>query len=137
MTTKQPPRKKRTSAAKRQPRRAGNWKIVSANGIKKLELRHRLRMTRKPFCRLLDVSERTLADVEAEKRTADKFKRNYTKIRRLVEALSEIIDTDYLGEWLETPNEAFDGLKPIEVVERGEEDRLWEMYFRLSSGMPG
>jgi hypothetical protein len=30
----------------------------------------------------------------------------------------------------------FAGLKPLEVLERGEIDRLWEMYYRLRSGMP-
>jgi hypothetical protein len=28
-------------------------------------------------------------------------------------------------------------LKPIEVIERGEIDRLWEMVYRLRSGIPG
>lgn len=56
---------------------------------------------------------------------------------RLCEALSEVVDPDALGSWFKTPNEAFDGLKPIEVIERGEIDRLWEMVFRLRSGMPG
>jgi hypothetical protein len=42
-----------------------------------------------------------------------------------------------LGAWFVTPNEAFGELKPIEMVERGEIDRLWDMVFRLRSGMPG
>lgn len=36
-----------------------------------------------------------------------------------------------------TPNDAFDGLKPLETIERGEIDRLWDMAYRLRSGMPG
>ena len=61
----------------------------------------------------------------------------YKKLYRLCEALSEVADFDSLGVWFRTPNDAFDGLKPIEVIERGEIDRLWEMVFRLRSGMPG
>ena len=38
--------------------------------------------------------------------------------------------------WLNSPNRAFDGLKPIEVIERGEIDRLWDMIFYLESGIP-
>jgi hypothetical protein len=56
---------------------------------------------------------------------------------RLYETLIELVDPDSLGGWFMTPNGAFDGLKPIEVIERGEIDRLWEMAFRLRSGMPG
>ena len=38
-------------------------------------------------------------------------------------------------EWLRTPNAAFGGLKPLEVIERGETDRLWRMLFYLESGV--
>jgi len=31
---------------------------------------------------------------------------------------------DYVATWLESPNPAFGGLKPLEVVERGEIDRI-------------
>ncbi|MBX3419653.1 MAG: hypothetical protein KF851_18815 [Pirellulaceae bacterium] len=60
----------------------------------------------------------------------------FHELFRLVEALSEVVDPDSLGSWFDTPNEGFQGLKPIEVVERGEIDRLWEMVFRLRSGIP-
>ena len=36
---------------------------------------------------------------------------------------------------LEAPNPAFGGLKPLEVIERGEIDRLWNMIFYLESGV--
>jgi hypothetical protein len=51
--------------------------------------------------------------------------------------LAEVVEPKSLGTWFVTPNEAFDGLKPVEVIERGEIDRLREMAFRLRSGMPG
>ena len=38
--------------------------------------------------------------------------------------------------WLKQANDAFDGLKPIEVIERGEIDRIWSMIFQLRSGNP-
>ena len=55
---------------------------------------------------------------------------------RLQDALSGVMHADYVGEWLTTPNDAFGGLKPIEVIERGEVDRLWRMIYQLESGMP-
>ena len=56
---------------------------------------------------------------------------------RLFRVLSEVVEPESLGDWFVTPNEAFKGFKPIEIIERGEIDHLWEMVYRLRSGMPG
>ena len=103
----------------------------------KLELRDRLAMPRQMFGRLVNVSERTIAKVESSSNQADKLKRPYNEVFCLLEALSDVVDRDSLGIWFQTPNEAFDGLKPLEIIERGEIDRLWNMVFQLRSGMPG
>lgn len=50
---------------------------------------------------------------------------------------SRVMSPDFIDEWMETPNQAFSGLKPLEVWERGEEDRIWGMIFYLESGIPG
>ncbi len=49
--------------------------------------------------------------------------------------LAEVVQAEAIPEWLDTPNEAFGGLKPLEVIERGEIDRLWNMIFYLESGV--
>ena len=103
----------------------------------KLELRDRLAMPRQMFGRIVNVSERTIADAEAGKDAAKKLVRTYDEVYRLWGALAEVVDPACLGLWFRTPNEAFDGLKPLEVIERGEIDRLWNMVFRLQTGMPG
>jgi DNA-binding XRE family transcriptional regulator len=103
----------------------------------KLELRDRLAMPRQMFGRIVNVSERTIADAEAGKDAAKKLMRTYNEVYRLREALADVVDPECLGLWFQTPNESFDGLKPIEVIERGEIDRLWNMVFQLQTGMPG
>ena len=55
----------------------------------------------------------------------------------VVFALSRVMQDDFIGEWLQAPNPAFAGLKPLEVVERGEIDRIWRMIYELESGEPG
>jgi hypothetical protein len=35
------------------------------------------------------------------------------------------------------PNPAFDGSTPLQVVERGETDRIWWMLYELESREPG
>ena len=42
-----------------------------------------------------------------------------------------------VGRWLKAPNPAFDGSTPLQLVERGEMDRLWRMLFDFESGQPG
>ena len=58
-----------------------------------------------------------------------------TELRRIVDALAEVMVAETIGDWLVTPNDAFDGLKPLEVIERGEVDRVWQMIFLLRSGV--
>jgi len=111
--------------------------LIQLGKESRLELRDRLQMPRVVFGRVVNVSERTIAKVEAEAEEVEKLRRPYNEVYRLCEALSEVVDPDSLGGWFVAPNDAFDGLKPIEVIERGEIDRLWEMVFRLRSGMPG
>jgi len=112
-------------------------RVVTLNGETKLELRYRLGMAREVFGRLVNVSVRTIADVETNKKKVEKLQRNYVEVNRLCDSLSEVIAPEFLGDWFNTPNDAFGVLKPIEVIERGEIDQLWEMFYRLRSGMPG
>ncbi len=47
------------------------------------------------------------------------------KHESLITALSVTINKDEIGPWLQRPNSAFNCLKPLEVIERGEHDRIW------------
>jgi hypothetical protein len=40
------------------------------------------------------------------------------------------------GPWLLAENEALDSFKPLELIERGETDRIWQLVFALETGMP-
>lgn len=54
----------------------------------------------------------------------------------MAEALSRLVDAKATGSWLMQPNPAFDGSTPLQVIERGESDRLWRMIYELESGQP-
>lgn len=61
----------------------------------------------------------------------------FTELGRLFEALADLTQNrGEVKEWLETPNEAFEGSTPLQVIERGESDRLWRMIYFLRSGEP-
>lgn len=98
-------------------------------------VRSRLGISRKVFSRLAGFSERAIADWESGKPLSEPGVRRIKELDRFRDRLSEVIAPEAIPSWLDTPNEAFDGLKPLEVIERGEIDRLWNMIFYLESGV--
>lgn len=48
-----------------------------------------------------------------------------------------LMEPTQVGRWLKQLNSAFDGSTPLQVVERGEIDRIWRMLNELESGQPG
>jgi hypothetical protein len=92
-------------------------------------------MSRVAFARLTGFSERALANWESHKQAPDvPTTRRLRELERLRKALCTIITPEGLATWLDGPNQAFGGLKPLEVIERGETDRLWRMIFELDAG---
>jgi hypothetical protein len=98
-------------------------------------LRAKLRLPRRTFSRLTGFSERAIAEWEKGRPISEPGLRLMREIERLQERLGEVVQPDSIPQWLEAPNPAFDGLKPLEVIERGEIDRLWTMIFYLESGV--
>ena len=98
-------------------------------------VRGRLGLTRKVFSRLAGFSERAVADWESGKPVSEPGLRRIKELDRFRDRLSEVVAEDVIPSWLDTPNDAFGGLKPLEVIERGEIDRLWNMIFYLESGV--
>jgi len=89
------------------------------------------------FARLSGYSLRAVAGWAAGKPISASSAQRLTEIRRLCDALSRVVKSDRIGRWLQMPNDAFDGSTPVQVIERGEVDRLWRMVYRLESGEPG
>jgi len=131
--------KARTSSLqKRFTSSAVPFKLVSSpRGGRMLALRSKYKLNRDVFARMLPVSPRSLATIESGGKPNDAVRRRLTELRRIFEALSEVIEPETIGQWMTTPNDAFEGLKPLEVIERGEVDRIWQMIFLLRSGVPG
>ena len=102
-----------------------------------LALREKLGMPQRLFARLASVSERSLAKLEKGETPSDSMRRQLTEIARLQEALAKVMNAKAIGNWFLEPNPAFDGLKPLEAVERGEIGRIWAMIYELESGAAG
>jgi DNA-binding transcriptional regulator YiaG len=107
----------------------------TATGTKIAALRSKLGLPRNKFSRLLGCSERAVANWETGKKMTEACERHVNELVRLQQQLAQVVEASAIPAWLDTPSDAFDGLKPIEVIERGETDRLWRMLFYLESGV--
>ena len=98
------------------------------------QIRESAGLTQPELARLMGLSTRWVAAQEAAPvdPTTD---RRVSEVVRLLDSLNQVVQPGVIRGWLAAPNPAFDGLKPIEVVERGEIDRLWQMIFYMESGV--
>jgi DNA-binding transcriptional regulator YiaG len=117
-----------TGGARRASRSPSNAGFVT-------EVRRKLGLSRRAFSRLTGFSERAIANWESGAKPDLPGMRRIRETERFQQRLGEIVQPEAIPEWLDTPNDAFDGLKPLEVIERGEIDRLWNMIFYLESGV--
>jgi DNA-binding transcriptional regulator YiaG len=121
-----------TLAKKASKRKTGRRKSASTQSYAKM--REDFGLTRKILGRMTGLSERTLATWEAGRQVGEPALRSLKGVDRLLRALAEVVHRDVIASWLEKPNEQFSNLKPVEVMERGEADRLWRMIYFLGSG---
>lgn len=99
-------------------------------------LRRTLGISQKVFAQLCSSSQRAVARWEAGEKPGDLATRTLIELQRLQRALAQVMRRDFIPQWLEAPNKAFRGLRPIEVIERGEVDRIWSLIHYLKSGEP-
>lgn len=62
---------------------------------------------------------------------------NAEKFALFKERLSSVVEKEYVEDWLQTSNKAFNNRKPVDLVNEGNFDPLFEMLYRLESGIPG
>lgn len=99
-------------------------------------LRKRYAISQELLSRLLDVSLRTASGIESGTVAPSQVGRNLTQVSRLGEALGEAMDAGHVGRWLSEPNEMLGGLKPVEAIERGHIDLVWQVIEGLRAGSP-
>lgn len=87
--------------------------------------------------RLTGFSPRSVAKWSEGVPPSPKQEQALVEMDRLLDGLARVMQPAQVGQWLKFPNPAFDGSTPLQVVERGEMDRIWRMLFDLESGQPG
>ncbi len=94
-------------------------------------------ITQPSLMRLTGFSARSVAKWSAGEDPSPKQHQSLIAAERLLKALERVIKPAQIGKWLNTPSQAFGGSSPLQVVERGEVDRLWRMLYDVESGQPG
>jgi hypothetical protein len=87
--------------------------------------------------RITGAALRTVAYWAAGKEPQRSSQQKIREMIRLFDALADQIDRKAIGAWLHRPNPAFEGSTPLQVIERGEGDRLWRMIWELREGNSG
>ena len=94
-------------------------------------------VTQDSFTRLTGFSPRAVAHWVSGRTPSTSAQKRFTELTRLFDMLSKMVDAKAIGEWLKQPNPAFDGSTPLQVIERGETDRIWRMIWELQTGNTG
>jgi hypothetical protein len=100
------------------------------------ELCDKYGLKRSDLGRLTGFSLRALAAWSAGELPSEPARRRLHEIRRLLDALAELVKANAIPKWLGTPNKMLNNMTPLQVIEVGEIDRLWQMVYQLQSGNP-
>jgi hypothetical protein len=87
--------------------------------------------------RLTGFSLRAVAGWANGKQPSAPVRRAITEMDRLLDGLARLMKPKDVGRWLKEPNSAFEGSSPVQVIERGQIDRIWHMLYFVESGEPG
>jgi DNA-binding transcriptional regulator YiaG len=110
--------------------------VEQADGSDVAQLCETYDLKRTDLGRLTGFSLRALAEWSAGKLPSEPARRRLHEVRRLLDALGEVVKVEAIPQWLGKRNAAFDNMTPLQVIEVGEIDRLWQMVYQLGSGNP-
>ena len=98
-------------------------------------LRSEFGLSQAELSRVTGYSIRSIAGWEGGKRVSEPALQKLIETARLRAALNKLLSPAALREWMRSPNPAFEGQTPIQVIERGESDRIWQMIFQIDAGV--
>lgn len=108
------------------------------NGTHSLqEMAERFGLRQETLSRMTGFSLRAVAGWASGKEPSAPVRRALTEMDRLLDGLARLMEPQEVGKWLKQPNAAFDGSTPVQVIERGQIDRVWRMLYFVEAGEPG
>ena len=110
-------------------------KLPEPPAIEKIAEKFGLRQ--ETLSRMTGFSLRAVAGWSKGKAPSAPVRRALVEMDRLLDSLSRLMKPKDVGRWLKEPNAALDGSTPVQVIERGQSDRIWRLLYYLESGEPG
>jgi hypothetical protein len=111
--------------------------VVSASsGFNVKRFCGRYHLIRHDLTRLTGYSQRSVDQWATGDAPSAPARKQLREVERLLDALAGVMNEEAVGPWLKEPNAAFDGSTPLQVIERGEGDRLWRMIYEVQTGEP-
>lgn len=101
------------------------------------DITDRFGVRRETLSRMTGFSPRAVAEWAKGKEPSAPAKKIFVEMDRLLDALARLMQPKEVGRWLKEPNPALDGSTPVQVIERGQMDRIWRMLYYAESGEPG
>lgn len=102
-----------------------------------VEMAEKFGLRQETLSRMTGFSLRAVAGWASGKRPSAPVQRALTEMDRLLDALARLMEPKDVGGWLKEPNPALEGSTPVQVIERGQIDRIWRMLYFVESGEPG
>lgn len=109
---------------------------AGVSGVSVKDLTARYGISYDTLTRMTGFSLRAVSNWSQGSRPSASTARRLTEIKRLFAALEKLVSAKAIGPWLKETSPAFDGSTPLQVIERGETDRIWRMVYELESGEP-
>jgi len=101
------------------------------------DITDRFGVRQETLSRMTGFSQRAVAEWARGKEPSAPAKKVFVEMDRLLDGLARLMQPKEVGRWLKEPNPAFDGSTPVQVIERGQIDRIWRMLYYAESGEPG
>ena len=124
-------------ASARTHKRAAHLAFKNSGQLTVRDIVNRFGVRQDTLSRMTGFSPRAVAEWASGKEPSAPAKKVFTEMDRLLDALARLMQPKEVGQWLKQTNPAFDGSTPVQVIERGQIDRLWRMLYYAESGEPG
>jgi len=108
---------------------SGHFAIQRENHAAVRNFSDRFGVRQDMLSRMTGFSVRAVAEWARGKEPSAPAKRAFAEVDRLLDALGRLMKPKEVGQWLKQPNPAFEGSTPVQVIERGQMDRIWRMRY--------
>jgi transcriptional regulator with XRE-family HTH domain len=99
---------------------------INVAPIQPRDLREAFRLSRERLARLIGVSAKTIERWEARptRPARDEARERMAKLREIAELGAAVYTRERLGDFMVTPLAEYAGLSPLQLIERGDADRV-------------